>query len=409
MGSARICPRDKKVLREAVLGSATVEICGACAGTFFDAEDLIAAGGVVADPSTWDRAETGGAVKPSTLACPGCAATMDAQDVTHDGKHVEVDRCGKCRGIWLDKGELDTLLAIGSALESVIESERAKARAELLALEQSGGADFRKASPSGRRTLLLVGIAVLIVAAVGGGIYQYEASKLLPRPSEGGTGTRAKGEEGCPCGCDHSAAMAAELRRKEDADALAGIQATLTTIGTREEAGYITERMVQHRLRMLDLAGEIAERRPELTAPFWSTSSSSRCASERVEGRGLRLCAELAVHGERFEIVRGAEKLITSSFRLWLEIENLRSEPRTLALPAIDGVRFPIARWYREGTAGLPFDGVVGAGERVRVNVIGDIPEHVLPGAPIDATVRVDTVAVHVKTEARADIHVGQR
>ena len=63
----RICPRDKRILRAATIGEASVDVCGKCEGTFFDSEDLIGAAGTAADPSTWDRAETGGILVTPTL------------------------------------------------------------------------------------------------------------------------------------------------------------------------------------------------------------------------------------------------------------------------------------------------------------------------------------------------------
>ena len=102
------CPRDGTGMRETPLGEAIVDVCGKCLGTFFDSGEMFTAAGVAADPSTWDRLETGGVVKESKLRCPRCEhADMKAQDVTHEGKHVEVDRCGKCGGIWRDQSELE--------------------------------------------------------------------------------------------------------------------------------------------------------------------------------------------------------------------------------------------------------------------------------------------------------------
>src|SRR5215213_10311048 len=122
------CPRDRKVLHTAVIGDASVEVCGACHGAFFDSGDMLRASGVAADPMSWDRPETGGAIKDGTLMCPKCETVMPAQDIKHEGKHVEIDRCGRCGGIWLDKGELEAIVAIGHALRPILDAERAKAK-----------------------------------------------------------------------------------------------------------------------------------------------------------------------------------------------------------------------------------------------------------------------------------------
>ena len=41
------------------------------------------------------------------MNCPRCKASLSELD--RDG--ITVDRCDRCRGIWLDRGELEKLLA----------------------------------------------------------------------------------------------------------------------------------------------------------------------------------------------------------------------------------------------------------------------------------------------------------
>ncbi|WP_343307869.1 zf-TFIIB domain-containing protein [Chitinophaga niabensis] len=40
------------------------------------------------------------------MKCPNCSETL----LMTQRNNVEIDYCPKCRGIWLDKGELDKLL-----------------------------------------------------------------------------------------------------------------------------------------------------------------------------------------------------------------------------------------------------------------------------------------------------------
>ena len=42
------------------------------------------------------------------MKCPGCE-TSDLKVRTRDG--VEIDVCPRCRGVWLDRGELEKLIA----------------------------------------------------------------------------------------------------------------------------------------------------------------------------------------------------------------------------------------------------------------------------------------------------------
>ena len=48
----------------------------------------------------------------TTLECPRDAGTML---VAVDRKGVIVDACPRCRGIWLDRGELDKLIGLKAA------------------------------------------------------------------------------------------------------------------------------------------------------------------------------------------------------------------------------------------------------------------------------------------------------
>lgn len=69
----------------------------------------------------------------------------------------------------------------------------------------------------------------------------------------------------CPCGCDRSEEMLAELRGKEPAAALAAIEIALGEIAKREARKDMLPQTVDHRLRLLQLAEEIRARKAEIT------------------------------------------------------------------------------------------------------------------------------------------------
>ena len=48
----------------------------------------------------------------TTLECPACGAGTTLVAVDRNG--VEIDACPRCRGIWLDRGELDKLIQLES-------------------------------------------------------------------------------------------------------------------------------------------------------------------------------------------------------------------------------------------------------------------------------------------------------
>ena len=53
------------------------------------------------------------------MKCPTCP---DSILVITDRQNVEIDYCPQCRGVWLDRGELDKLMAIHHGSNVVKES-----------------------------------------------------------------------------------------------------------------------------------------------------------------------------------------------------------------------------------------------------------------------------------------------
>jgi hypothetical protein len=212
---------------------------------------------------------------------------------------------------------------------------------------------------------------------------------------------------GCPCGCDRSETMTAELRERGGDAARDAILATLRTIAEREDAGYITEAMLEHRLRLLDL-------RPEID-PAWSVATlgprdrgvppaEPRRHSElrMAQDGALRVTAELIAHGETTELVNGREKLLRASFVLRLELKNLGSERVRLGPPAILArVPFPVSRWYVVGGDGRPWDGILDGGATASVNAVGYLGEPVRPGTELEATVHVHSLVLRARARAR--------
>ncbi|MBK7586108.1 MAG: hypothetical protein IPI67_38725 [Myxococcales bacterium] len=220
---------------------------------------------------------------------------------------------------------------------------------------------------------------------------EYKPPPALPRG--------VKGEEGCPCGCDHSEQMAAELLSGPPADAAAAIARSLAAISEREDAGYITEAMIEHRLRLLSVARQLGftvEPRPSAPRPTGDSPPLTR------ESATLRAAVDLVVHGEHSELVHGREKLLRAAYRAHVRLENLTERPLTLARPELHGAMpFPVARWYVLGSDGRPFDGVLGAREKRSVYLIGYLRSDVSPGDELDATLTVEGLAFDLHARAR--------
>lgn len=214
-------------------------------------------------------------------------------------------------------------------------------------------------------------------------------------------------KEGCPCGCDHSEEMTAELAARGGDEARSAIGAALHTIAEREDAGYITEAMVQHRLRLMRLASDIdgtSSMKPSrrYLPPRTSDARARRGELPVAESDSVRVQSELIVHGETTEFIGERPKLLRACFRLWLHVENLSDEARTVKQPTLAGkVSLPVSRWYIEDSPGDPWDGSLAPGERQSVLAIGYLGTPVKPAAKLDVSVVFESLQIQATAIAR--------
>ena len=61
---------------------------------------------------------------PTALNCPKCNGTMRA----YERNGVVIDQCGDCRGIFLDRGELERLVDAESAFYQTVDTRAAPPR-----------------------------------------------------------------------------------------------------------------------------------------------------------------------------------------------------------------------------------------------------------------------------------------
>jgi hypothetical protein len=74
---------------------------------------------------------------PTALACPKCGADMR----TYERSGIHVDQCGECRGIFLDRGELERLMDAETA--HYARDQRAAAAPAPIAAGAAPGPDRR--------------------------------------------------------------------------------------------------------------------------------------------------------------------------------------------------------------------------------------------------------------------------
>ena len=116
------CVKCTSVLDKSTVGGMEVDLCPACGGLWLDQGEMEKLSS--ADRGTVDglrRVLTGGeqaGLSDATAICPACSGKLVEVRL---GK-VLIDYCRQCRGVFLDKGELDAAMAAlkGATVEQVL-------------------------------------------------------------------------------------------------------------------------------------------------------------------------------------------------------------------------------------------------------------------------------------------------
>jgi Zn-finger nucleic acid-binding protein len=108
------CPRCQLAMMEVPNRRAVIDRCAGCNGIFFDQGEMIRLLGESADPKYWLQAASSRQVGLSEIDCPRCQTGMALRKLASEDVQVEVDHCGECGGLWLDGGEVDSVMRIGA-------------------------------------------------------------------------------------------------------------------------------------------------------------------------------------------------------------------------------------------------------------------------------------------------------
>lgn len=114
------CPKCKIKLRNKTIEEINVNECKKCESIWFDKDELRKIKDKTdsdlnwMDFEIWKHPEKFKA-KPKKYNCPYCENSMKVLD--YDNTKVEIDYCTNCKGIWLEKDELQKII---SALEEEI-------------------------------------------------------------------------------------------------------------------------------------------------------------------------------------------------------------------------------------------------------------------------------------------------
>ncbi len=105
------CPCCQVPLREVKLGDLVLDECELCDGLWFDdgePERLVTLASLpknALQPLAFDDSRK--TVPPGARKCPRCQVVMRVWE----WRATSVDVCGECRGMWLDRWELQKILA----------------------------------------------------------------------------------------------------------------------------------------------------------------------------------------------------------------------------------------------------------------------------------------------------------
>ena len=56
------------------------------------------------------------------MKCPSCLVDL----IISERKNIEIDFCPKCRGVWLDRGELDKMIELSASFEANVSSGKSQ-------------------------------------------------------------------------------------------------------------------------------------------------------------------------------------------------------------------------------------------------------------------------------------------
>ena len=117
------CPKCKAELFTFEVEGISLEQCNSCEGIWFDKNELRQVKDKAdsdlnwMDFEIWKHPEKFKAGRQK-YDCPKCNVKMEVLDYDHT--NIEIDYCKSCEGVWLDKGEIQKLIA---ALENELVSK----------------------------------------------------------------------------------------------------------------------------------------------------------------------------------------------------------------------------------------------------------------------------------------------
>ena len=89
--------------------SVEVDICPGCGGSWFEKSELASVDKIVEPVAFEIRKLPSVDQQLKALTCPACSSVIMNKAYHNRDNKVIMDYCPQCKGIWLDKGELDAI------------------------------------------------------------------------------------------------------------------------------------------------------------------------------------------------------------------------------------------------------------------------------------------------------------
>lgn len=107
------CPNCKVALHQKSIHGVEIEECAKCEGIWFEDDELRQVKDKIDSDLNWmdfDILKHPEKFKPTAQRtdCPNCSKSMDVLD--YDDTQVEIDYCAPCKGVWLEKNELERII-----------------------------------------------------------------------------------------------------------------------------------------------------------------------------------------------------------------------------------------------------------------------------------------------------------
>ncbi len=149
---SRQCPRCQVAFEQVKKPFATIDTCPKCGALFLDPGEGAALRGADSDPTFLVRDGRATKVGAGELICPNtshASRALDVYTIGHGEQAVEIDHCGECGGVFLDRGESEAIEQAVGGMGASVPVERTSFASPPGSNQQRAIEEARASSPDG--------------------------------------------------------------------------------------------------------------------------------------------------------------------------------------------------------------------------------------------------------------------